>query len=101
MAQTTGRHTLVKGTPNPGDIVIWHEQKRVGHTLTYATYDFKFGGAKKITAILARDNWDDDTGGYAEIIDGGIGEKHVIVRVTSQLMRGFNFTFSVYGAPDL
>lgn len=93
----TGRHDLMKGTPKPGDVLIYQEQRRAGYTLTYATYDFEYIGDKTITAIFANDNWDDDTGGDAEIIKGGIGMKYVTVRVTSKLLRGFDFTVYVYG----
>jgi hypothetical protein len=52
---------------------------------------------KIIGCVQAIDQWTDDTGGYAEIIDGGIGYNYVTVKVTSQFSRGFWFEIEVYG----
>jgi hypothetical protein len=39
----------------------------------------------------------DGTGGYAKIIEGGVGYSYVTVKVTSQFNRGFWFVVEVYG----
>jgi hypothetical protein len=50
-----------------------------------------------IHCVEAIDQWDDDTGGYAEITEGGIGYDRVKVKITSQFSRGFWFVIKVYG----
>lgn len=93
-----GRHNLLVGKAQPGDILLHEEQKRPGYKmLGRVTHVFQYSGNRLITAVVAKDNWDDDTGGDPEIISGGPGQKHVKVKVTSQYMRGFNHTVYVYG----
>ena len=93
-----GRHNLIVGKAQPGDILLHQEQKRASFTmLGRATHVYKYKGKKVITSVVARDNWSDGTGGNPEIISGGPGHKHVKVKVTSQINRGFDFTVHVYG----
>ena len=54
-------------------------------------------GDNIIGCVHALDGWDDDTGGYAEFVGGGIGYNYVDVKITSQLNRGFWFEIEVYG----
>jgi hypothetical protein len=54
-------------------------------------------GENIIGCVHALDYWTDDTGGYAEIVQGGIGYNHVDVKITSQFSRGFWFDVEVYG----
>jgi hypothetical protein len=54
-------------------------------------------GDNIIGCVHALDRWDDDTGGYAEIVGGGIGYNYVDVGITSQFSRGFHFDLEVYG----
>ena len=92
------RHNLLKGQPEPGDILLHQEQKRSGFKkFGSVTHVFEYKGGKEITAVVARDNWDDDTGGEPKIISGGPGERDVRVKVTSKFMRGFDHTVYVYG----
>lgn len=94
----TGRHNLIVGKAQAGDILLHQEQKRPGYKmLGRVTHVFEYSGDKVITAVVARDNWTDDTGGDPEILTGGPGHKHVKVKVTSQYMRGFDHTVYVYG----
>jgi len=93
-----GQHNLFKGKLETGDILLHEEQRRPGFKMAgRVEHFFQYSGDKVITAVVARDNWGDDTGGEPEIISGGPGEKHVKVKVTSQYMRGFNHTVYVYG----
>lgn len=43
------------------------------------------------------DQWSDGTDGYAEIINGGIIENHVIITITSEFNMGFSFVVEIYG----
>ena len=52
---------------------------------------------EEITAVLVEDLLDDDTGGYPQLVSGGVGEQHVSIKITSQQGCGFHFEFSVYG----
>lgn len=93
-----GRHNLIVGKAQPGDILLYQEQKRASFKMfDYATHVFKYTGNEVITCVVAYDHWGDDTGGEPEIISGGPGHKHVEVQVTSQFCRGFKFTIYVYG----
>ncbi|KAJ8037654.1 putative salivary secreted peptide [Holothuria leucospilota] len=98
-----GRHNLVIGRKLPTDTLLCREnirkQGNLATLLQRQTHDFTYLKKRKeaITAVLVRDNWDDNTGGHAELIQGGPGQNLVKVRVTSQLGRGMDFTFSVYG----
>ena len=95
-----GRHNLTLGEPNAKDVVLYTDDlrkyyeyfRRVSHTFSYTC---KSG--EEITAVLAYDRWDDDTGGYAQKKSGGVGQREVSIEVTSQYMRGFHFKFVVYG----
>lgn len=50
-----------------------------------------------VTQIRAVDNFYNGTGGYANVVSGGLGEAHVTIRLSaSALGRGFNFTIDVY-----
>ena len=92
-----GRHNLIVGKPAPGDILLHEEQKRQGYGFGYVSHIYRHSGDNTITAVVAKDNWDDDTGGDPKIIDGGLGQKHVKVKVTSRFGRGFDHTVYVYG----
>lgn len=93
-----GRHNLVVGKPGPGDILLHEEKKRQGCEFgSWVSHIYRHNGDNTITAVVAEDNWDDDTGGDPKIIYGGLGQKHVEVKVTSRFGRGFDHTVYVYG----
>ncbi len=93
-----GQHNLFVGKAEPADILLHQEQRRAGSELfRRVEYVFQYSGNKVITAVEAKDNWSDDTGGEPKIISGGPGHKHVKLKVTSKYMRGFNHTVYVYG----
>ena len=95
-----GRHTLTLGTPMSKDVILYQEQLRkdsrafgiVSHTFSYQCRK-----GEEITAIVAYDLWSDDTGGSPERESGGVGQRGVSIKITSQFMRGFHFKFIVYG----
>ena len=66
-----GRHNLIVGKPEPGDILLHEEQKRQGYGFGYVSHIYRYSGENTITSVVAKDNWDDDTGGDSKIIDGG------------------------------
>lgn len=92
-----GQHNLVVGKRGPGDILLHEEKKRQGCEFGWVSHIYRHNGDNTITAVVAEDNWDDDTGGDPKIIDGGLGQKHVEVKVTSRFGRGFDHTVYVYG----
>ncbi|KAJ9589564.1 hypothetical protein L9F63_017229, partial [Diploptera punctata] len=49
-----------------------------------------------ISCVEVLDQWDDNTGGHAEIVNGGIGHEYVMVKITSERGRGFFFIIKVY-----
>ena len=95
-----GRHSLTLGEPNDKDIVLYQEELRKGYQYfgkVSHTFSYTCKSGEEITAVLAYDRWDDDTGGYAQKKSGGVGQREVSIEVTSQYMRGFHFKFVVYG----
>ncbi|CAB3226115.1 unnamed protein product [Arctia plantaginis] len=50
-----------------------------------------------IMAIAVRDTMLNDTGGYASIAAGGIGQRFVRIRLWSQKESSFAFSIKVYG----
>lgn len=94
LSSGSGEHHLVVGQPEVGDILLHSDQKSEGGE---GRHVFQYSGKDTITAVVAKDNWDNDTGGYPKIISGGPGYKHVEVEVTSRSCRGFDHTFQVYG----
>ena len=91
-----GQHNLEKGEREAGDTLLY--RKRVGfQTFRYVPEIYEHCGDYTITAVVAEDNWSNDTGGDPEIVDGGPGFKHVTVKVTSKISRGFDHTVYVYG----
>ena len=73
------------------------EQKSQGYDIGWGSHVYEYSGDKTITAVVAHDNRNDDTGGDPKIINGGPGYKHVSVEVTSRFGRGFDHTVYVYG----
>jgi len=58
-------------------------------------------GNNIIGCVHAHDQWTDGTGGYAELVGGGVGHNHVDVKITSQFNRGFWFVIEVFGHPRI
>lgn len=92
------QHNLEAGKREPGDTLLYKEEKRRDFKwLDYVSEVYEHCGDDTITAVVAEDNWSDDTGGDPKIIRGGPGHKYVAVKVTSKISRGFNHTVYVYG----
>ncbi|GFG30913.1 hypothetical protein Cfor_03229 [Coptotermes formosanus] len=93
------RHNLIQCISQPGDILLHKESAdRRFSFLDYVSATVFFHVCNKtINCVKALDKWDDGTGGFAEITQGGIGYDHVKVKITSQFGRGFAFAVEVYG----
>ncbi|PIK39705.1 hypothetical protein BSL78_23459 [Apostichopus japonicus] len=99
-AKMTGRHNIVLGDNSVEDFVLYRDRCReYGMFLQRKVHTFQYHKKpnETITGVLVYDNWDDNTGGNAQRIAGGPGENCIEVKVTSQLHRGMDFTFFVYG----
>lgn len=95
-----GRHNLVLGTLfGEGQAIDSGLCKKAFEFLQEQSCTFCYNATSSqiITAILVRDNWDDDTGGIGELISGGPYEDQVVVKITSQFGRGIYSYFQVYG----
>ena len=92
-----GPHNLVVGNREDGDILLHQEQKSSAPGFGTVFHDYQYSGDTRITAVEAKDNWNDGRGGDPQIISGGVGHKSVTVRVTSRLVTGFDHTVYVYG----
>ena len=96
----SGRHNLELGIPGSNDVILHTEQKRKSNVLfgtVSHTFSYHCKSGEQITAVVARDMWDDDTGGDPELVNGGVGQPHVSIQVTSRWSRGFDFRFTVFG----
>lgn len=99
-AKVKGRHNLVLGSTGPGDVALYTDRCWEKFLfLQYRRYTFQYHKRpnETITGVLVRDNWDDDTGGFAKRTAGGPGQNCIEVVVTSQIGRGMDFSFTVYG----
>ena len=96
------RHTLTIG--KHGELAVQHLErvKKEGSPPGWVshTFNYKCDLGDVITEVEAYDHWSDDTGGNAEVVSGGVGQREVTVKVTSQWCRGFDFTFCVYTEPE-
>ena len=95
-----GRHNLECSRPGRDDIILNSKKIRKGGSFMATvseTYSYRCEQGYIITAVLAEDQWDDDTGGNPELVSGGVDQRHVEIKVTSQWSRGFHFKFIVYG----
>ena len=89
---------LVVGNREAGDTLLHKEQKRPDDVFGCVSNVSQHSGDNTITAVVANDNWKDEIGGNPEIIISGVpGHKHVKVKVTSRLGRGFDHTVYVHG----
>ena len=95
-----GRHTLRLNEPGTGDEILYKEECRKGDkfmSVVEHTFRYQAKSNEEITAVVAEDQWSDDTGGNAEVVSGGVGCREVKIRVRSRKNRGFNFHFYVFG----
>jgi len=93
------RHNYMPCQPRSGDTLLRSESAARPYSfLGYASATVHINvGDNIISCVHAIDQWDDDTGGYAVLEDGGIGYNHVEIRITSQFSRGLSFVINVYG----
>ncbi|XP_069694666.1 probable salivary secreted peptide [Periplaneta americana] len=92
------RHSLMKCNSRPGDrLLLDRSVSRSSKFLSKVSDTVRYSGSETINCIEAIDGWNDDTGGYAEIVDGGLGQRHVAIKITSRNSRGFHFFVKVYG----
>jgi hypothetical protein len=93
------RHNSVPCKPLPGDTLLRRElveRKYKFSRYVSATVHINVDD-NIIGCVRALDGWDDDTGGFASFVEGGIGQNYVIVQITSKFNRGFSFFIEVYG----
>lgn len=93
------RHNYMPCKPLPGDTLLGKvSSARSFKFLKYVTATQHINvGNNIIGCVHALDKWSDGTGGYASIVNGGIGYNYVDVKITSKLSRGFWFEIIVYG----
>jgi hypothetical protein len=93
------RHNYMPCKIPPGDTLLHREiVSKSFQFLGYVTSTVYIDvGDNIIGCYHALDGWDDDTGGYASFVRGGIGYNYVELKITSQFNRGFWFVINVYG----
>nr|QTY40871.1 venom polypeptide precursor [Doratifera vulnerans] len=97
-------HNLYAGQPHPTEILVFETtQAKIGVPLTIRKTIIKFPEEGKkndrfINNIIALDNIRDGKGGYASVIDGGVGQKHAKIKIESERSHGFNFTIRIYAS---
>ena len=91
------QNNLVVGNREAGDTLLYKEKRRPDRLFGCGSHVYQRSGDNTITAVVVKDNWNDDTGSNPEIISGGPDHKHVKVKVTPRFGRGFNHNVYVYG----
>ncbi len=97
------RHTMIAGEAQFGDEVLFKmkcERKEVFIGYREEVVRFPTIGVisdKKISSVVCFDEWGDDTGGEAKIINGGIGADYVEIHLRSCFWRGYSFTITIFG----
>jgi hypothetical protein len=93
------RHNYMPCKVPPGDILLRREIVSKSYKfLGYVTATIHINvGDNIIGCYHALDGWDDDTGGYASFVRGGIGYNYVELQIKSKFSRGFWFAIEVYG----
>ena len=89
---------LQMGNANVGDTLVLVVDERKGATLFHCvsgTYRHECKPGWIITSIIAEDQWDDDTGGTAQLMDGGVGKSYADIKIESNLCRGYHFKIFV------
>jgi hypothetical protein len=66
-------------------------------TTAYLRYPTWGISNETLTYIVALDQYASDTGGYANVVDGGVGQKYVALSFRSQKNRGLKFIVEIYG----
>ena len=84
------RHNLVVGKPEPGDIPLYEEKKRQGWGFGYVPHIYRHSGDSTITAGAMTQATNQSS------IKSGLGQKRVIVKVTSRFGRGLSHTVYVF-----
>lgn len=93
-------HHLTLGKPKTGDKLLYQERAHpsaLPQEQRTHVFEYHCRGEELITAVEAKDSWGDNYGGTPQILSGGPDQRHVKVKVTSRMGKGFDFTVSVYG----
>lgn len=97
-------HHIEYGTRQVNDYLLYRGiVRKQSFPLTIRTKDIGYPTVagkrmhETITYIKGTDQYQNGNGGYMSLIDGGIGEKHVVLHFKSQRGHGFNFIFEIYG----
>lgn len=82
--------------------IFGRAHKKVFQTISYPSYfntdlDHKSRNNTKLTYISVIDLNQNNTGGYPRLISGGIGHKHVVIKLFSQIGHGLDFNITLYG----
>ncbi|XP_011314086.1 probable salivary secreted peptide [Fopius arisanus] len=91
-------HHLIAGNRLPGDRLAHQEYIYRGSSVWQMSIQRIFSAAKfeKITQVLALDQTNNGTGGYANIVRGGPGSTNVTLQFTNQKNYGLRFLVQIY-----
>ncbi|CAH0545757.1 unnamed protein product [Brassicogethes aeneus] len=90
VCDTANAKTLVYQT----SVVV--EGKFLAHVEKHVSWPSVSINDKDITCVMAIDQDTNGHGGYASIVSGGLYEKEVEIRLTSQLGKGLNYMVTIY-----
>ena len=101
MSETAGeeRHNFADCQSKPGDRLLTEKLiVRTYKLLGYASSDMTYSNPDaKINCIEVTDQKENGTGGYTNIVSGGVGHNTVTLHFKSQFSRGFSFVVKIYG----
>ncbi|KDR17228.1 hypothetical protein L798_08955 [Zootermopsis nevadensis] len=94
------RHNLIDCRSQAGDRLLAQESSaRSFKFLSYVSDEIiiDVGRENRINCVEIIDRWNDGTGGFAQIIEGGVTHTYVKVKIRSKFNRSFWFDVKVYG----
>jgi hypothetical protein len=93
------RHNFSDCQSKPGDRLLTETSiVRPYKFLGYTSSDMSYSNPDAIiNCIVVVDQKESDTGGYARVASGGVGNKNVTLHFESQFSRGFSFVVKIYG----
>lgn len=97
-------HLWILGEKQPEDQLLWKDVVSMkAKWFQFVEMDLEYPRRIEqlenqiINYIVAYDQYQNGFGGYVTLVDGGFGDRFVILHVRSQWGHGFNFRIEIYG----
>ncbi|XP_026468713.1 probable salivary secreted peptide isoform X3 [Ctenocephalides felis] len=100
---TNNSHHFQVGYPSYGNVLLYRQvQSKSGSFFRKVTREVSFPPVgsrnnRTISCVRALDQYVNGQGGYATLVNGGVGWKNVTLLLSSQTGKGFNFLVEIWG----